>query len=94
MANCTRAKRSKCRITLHHSNPRDWHSAINPNHNFTCHRPLQDYLNLAIQNGFVLDGFAEGAFPPDHPQFSTLGWGGKFSEIPVVIAHLRLPSFA
>jgi len=57
------------------------------------HRPLQDYLNLAFQNGFVLDGFAERAFPPDHPQISTLGWGGKFSEIPpVVIIRLRLAS--
>jgi 2-polyprenyl-3-methyl-5-hydroxy-6-metoxy-1,4-benzoquinol methylase len=55
------------------------------------HRPLQDYLNVAFQNGFVLDGFAERAFPPDHPQSSTLGWGGKFSEIPpVLIARLRL----
>ena len=57
------------------------------------HRPLQDYLNLAFQNGFILDGFAERAFPPDHPQVSTLGWGGKFSEIPpVVILRLRLAS--
>lgn len=55
------------------------------------HRPLQDYLSLAFQNGFILDGFAERAFPPDHPQFSTLGWGGKFSEIPpAVILRLRL----
>lgn len=57
------------------------------------HRPLQEYLNLAFQNGFILDGFAERAFPPDHPQVSTLGWGGKFSEIPpVVILRLRLAS--
>jgi 2-polyprenyl-3-methyl-5-hydroxy-6-metoxy-1,4-benzoquinol methylase len=59
------------------------------------HRPLQDYLNLAFQNGFVLDGFAERAFPPAHPQFDTLGWGGKFSEIPpVLIARLHLTSLA
>jgi len=45
-------------------------------------RPLQYYLNLGFQNGFVLDGFEERAFPPDHPQTSLLGWGGKFSEIP------------
>lgn len=53
-------------------------------------RPLQYYLNLGFQNGFVLDGFAERAFPPEHPQTFPLGWGGKFSEIPpVLIARLR-----
>lgn len=55
------------------------------------HRPLKDYLNSAFQNGFVLDGFDERAFPPDHPQTSILGWGGKFSELPpALIARLRL----
>ena len=29
-----------------------------------------------------MDAFAERAFPPEHPQTSPLGWGGKFSEIP------------
>lgn len=54
-------------------------------------RPLQYYLNLGFQNGFVLDGFEERAFPPGHPQGSPLGWGGKFSEIPPVLAaRLRL----
>ena len=54
-------------------------------------RPLRYYLNLGFQNGFVLDGFEERAFPPDHPQTSPLGWGGKFSEIPpALIARLRL----
>jgi len=54
-------------------------------------RPLQYYLNLGFQNGFVLDGFEERAFPPDHPQTSPLGWGGKFSEIPpVLVARFRL----
>lgn len=53
-------------------------------------RPLQYYLNLGFQNGFVLDGFEERAFPPDHPQTTPLGWGGKFSEIPpVLVARLR-----
>ena len=53
-------------------------------------RPLQYYLNLGFQNGFVLDGFEERAFPPDHPQTAPLGWGGKFSEIPpVLIARFR-----
>jgi len=55
------------------------------------HRPIKDYLNIAFQNGFVLDGFEERAFPPGHPQFATLGWGGKFSEIPpALIARIRL----
>jgi hypothetical protein len=53
-------------------------------------RPLQYCLNLGFQNGFVLDGFEERAFPPDHLQPSPLGWGGKFSEIPpVLIARFR-----
>lgn len=53
-------------------------------------RPLQYYLNLGFQNGFVLDGFEERAFPPDHPQTSPLGWGGRFHEIPpVLVARLR-----
>lgn len=54
-------------------------------------RPLQYYLNLGFQNGFVLDGFEERAFPPETPQTTPLGWGGKFSEIPaVIVARLRL----
>lgn len=53
-------------------------------------RPLQYYLNLGFQNGFILDGFEERAFPPDAPQTSPLGWGGRFSEIPpALIARLR-----
>ena len=55
------------------------------------HRPLRYYLNLGFQNGFVLDGFEERAFPPNTPQNVPLGWGGNFSEIPpVLIARLRL----
>ena len=46
------------------------------------HRPLKDYLNSTFQTGFVLDAFDERAFPPEHPQFATLGWGGSSSEIP------------
>jgi 2-polyprenyl-3-methyl-5-hydroxy-6-metoxy-1,4-benzoquinol methylase len=54
------------------------------------HRPIKDYMNIAFQNGFILDGFEERAFPPEHPQFATLGWGGSFSEIPpVLIARFR-----
>jgi len=62
-----------------------------PNPQLYFHRPIKDYLNIAFQNGFVLDGFEERAFPPEHPQFATLGWGGKFSEIPpALIARMRL----
>ena len=54
-------------------------------------RPLQYYMNIGFQNGFILDGFEERAFPPEHPQTSPLGWGGKFSEIPpVLIMRMRL----
>jgi 2-polyprenyl-3-methyl-5-hydroxy-6-metoxy-1,4-benzoquinol methylase len=54
-------------------------------------RPLQYYLNLGFQNGFFLDGFEERAFPPETPQVTPLGWGGKFSEIPaVIVARMRL----
>jgi ubiquinone/menaquinone biosynthesis C-methylase UbiE len=54
-------------------------------------RPLQYYLRLGFQNGFVLDGFEERAFPPESPQTFPLGWGGNFSEIPpVLVARLRL----
>ena len=53
-------------------------------------RPLQYYLNLGFQNGFILDGFEERVFPPDAPQTSPLGWGGRFSEIPpVMVARFR-----
>jgi 2-polyprenyl-3-methyl-5-hydroxy-6-metoxy-1,4-benzoquinol methylase len=56
-------------------------------------RPLQYYLNLGFQNGFVLDGFEERAFPPETPQLFPLGWGGKFSELPpVIVARMRLLS--
>ena len=53
-------------------------------------RPLHYYLNLGFQNGFVLDGFEERAFPPESPQAFPLGWGGNFSEIPpVLVARFR-----
>ena len=56
-------------------------------------RPIQYYMNIGFQNGFVVDGFEERAFPPEHPQTSPLGWGGKFSEIPpVLIMRMRLKS--
>ena len=54
-------------------------------------RPLQYYLNTAFKNGFILDGFEERAFPPETPQSTPLGWGGKYSEIPAaIVARLRL----
>ena len=54
-------------------------------------RPMQYYMNLGFQNGFVVDGFEERAFPPEYQQTSPLGWGGKFSEIPpVLIIRMRL----
>ena len=56
-----------------------------PKPQFYFHRPIKDYMSIAFQNGFVLDGFEERAFSPEHPQTATLGWGGKFSEIPPVL---------
>ncbi len=54
-------------------------------------RPLQYYLNLGFHSGFVLDGFAERAFPPDTPQSSPLAWGGNYSEIPAaMVLRMRL----
>jgi 2-polyprenyl-3-methyl-5-hydroxy-6-metoxy-1,4-benzoquinol methylase len=54
-------------------------------------RPLQYYLNLGFTNGFVLDGFAERAFPPEVQTSHPLSWGGQFSEIPpVLVARMRL----
>jgi len=54
-------------------------------------RPLQYYFNQGFRNGFVLDGFEERAFPPDHPHQTPLGWGGNFSEIPpVLVARMKL----
>ena len=56
-------------------------------------RPLQDYLNAGFENGFVLDGFQERAFSPDHPASHPLSWGGQYSEIPpVLVARMRLAS--
>jgi 2-polyprenyl-3-methyl-5-hydroxy-6-metoxy-1,4-benzoquinol methylase len=54
-------------------------------------RPLQYYLNLGFDNGFVLDGFEERAFPAGHPQNNPLVWGGNFSELPpVLVARMGL----
>ena len=54
-------------------------------------RPMQYYLKLGFENGFVLDGFEERAFPEGHPQKDPLAWGGNYSEIPaVLVARLRL----
>jgi len=55
------------------------------------YRPIKDYLNLAFQYGFILDGFDERSFSSEVPQSAPLGWGGKFSEIPpALIARVRL----
>jgi 2-polyprenyl-3-methyl-5-hydroxy-6-metoxy-1,4-benzoquinol methylase len=55
------------------------------------HRPLETYLNLGFQNGFVLDGFGERAFPPEIPASNPLAWSGQFHEFPpVLIARMRL----
>jgi len=57
------------------------------------HRPLEYYLKLGFQCGFVLDGFEERAFPPDHPTKHPLSWSGQFSEIPpVLVVRMRLLS--
>ena len=54
-------------------------------------RPLQYYLNAGFETGFVLDGFAERAFPPEQPASHPLSWSGQFSEIPLVlVARMRL----
>lgn len=54
-------------------------------------RPIQYYMNIGFQNGFIVDGFEERAFPPDHPQSNPLSWGGNFSEIPpVLVIRMRL----
>lgn len=54
-------------------------------------RPLEYYFKLGFQNGFVLDGFEERAFPPELPATFPLAWGGQFSEIPpVLVARMRL----
>ena len=54
-------------------------------------RPIQYYMNIGFQNGFVVDGLEERAFSPDHPQSHPLSWGGKFSEIPpVLVMRMKL----
>lgn len=54
------------------------------------HRPLQDYLQAGFRHGFVVDGFAERAFPPGEQTGSPLSWGPNFSEIPpVVVIRMR-----
>jgi 2-polyprenyl-3-methyl-5-hydroxy-6-metoxy-1,4-benzoquinol methylase len=56
------------------------------------HRPLDYYLNLGFQDGFILDGLEERAFPPEVPAANPLSWGGQFHEFPPVLAaRMRLP---
>lgn len=56
-------------------------------------RPLQATLGAGFAAGMMLDALAERAFPPDHPsgpKARPLGWGGNFSEIPLVlVARMR-----
>jgi 2-polyprenyl-3-methyl-5-hydroxy-6-metoxy-1,4-benzoquinol methylase len=57
------------------------------------HRPLHELFTAGFEEGFVLDGLEERAFPPNHePGRKPLAWSGKFSEIPpVLVARMRLP---
>ncbi len=56
------------------------------------HRPLEAYFKAAFTHGFIVDDFAERAFPPEIPQTTPLGWGGNFSELPpVAIFRVRKP---
>ena len=63
-----------------------------PKPQLVFHRPLQLLLGTCFNEGFVLDGLEERAFPPDFPSGrSPLTWGGHFCEIPpVLVARLRL----
>jgi len=56
------------------------------------HRPLQTVLQLLFENRFLLDGFEERAFPPDHKGGTfSLSWSGRYSEIPpILVARARL----
>ncbi len=50
------------------------------------HRPIGEVLRAGFEAGFMLDGFEERAFPPDHLGGSdALSWSGRFSEIPPVL---------
>jgi 2-polyprenyl-3-methyl-5-hydroxy-6-metoxy-1,4-benzoquinol methylase len=63
-----------------------------PEPQYYFHRPLHLILKLLFQNGFVLDGFEECAFPPDYKGGTNpLSWGGNYSEIPpILVARARL----
>jgi 2-polyprenyl-3-methyl-5-hydroxy-6-metoxy-1,4-benzoquinol methylase len=55
------------------------------------HRPLHVLFGTCFNEGFVLDGLEERAFPPDSPSDrNPLTWGGNYCEIPpVLVARLR-----
>ncbi len=54
-------------------------------------RPIQYYLQLGFENGFVLDGFEECGFPSDYHPGGLLKSQGNFSEFPLVlVCRLRL----
>ena len=76
-------------MTPYHAHGVAFREQTNPQVYFE--RPLQYYLNVGFETGFVLDGFAERAFPPEHQPRHPLSWGGQFSEIPpVLVARMRL----
>ena len=55
------------------------------------HRSVGYYINLGFQNGFIVDGFEERAFPPEIPASNPLSWGGQFNEFPpVLVVRMRL----
>jgi 2-polyprenyl-3-methyl-5-hydroxy-6-metoxy-1,4-benzoquinol methylase len=59
------------------------------------HRPLETYIKLGFQNGFILDGFEERAFPSETPANHPLTWGGQFHEFPpVIVIRMSLPNHA
>ncbi len=47
-------------------------------------RPIEYYLNLGFQNGFVVDRFNETSFKDEETK-NTLSWGSNFHEIPPVL---------
>lgn len=61
--------------------------AAQPSPQLYFFRPLQSLFAAGFAAGLVIDGLEEPAFPPDHPAGrNPLGWSGKFSEIPPVLA--------
>lgn len=55
------------------------------------HRPLSVLIGAGLDEGFVLDGLEERAFPTGVDSGTTpLSWSGRFSEIPpVLVGRMR-----